>query len=36
MNVPVFAYNLKELNLLEDDMIIDNTDIAKLFHAMIR
>ncbi|MDY0100412.1 MAG: alkaline phosphatase [Bacilli bacterium] len=36
VNVPVFAYNLKELNLLEDDMIIDNTDIAKLFHAMIR
>lgn len=36
VDVPVFAYNMKDLTLLENDQVIDNTDIAKLFHALIR
>ncbi|MFA5421170.1 MAG: alkaline phosphatase [Bacilli bacterium] len=35
-NVPFFIYNSRNLDFIDKDEIIDNTDVAKLYRAMIR
>lgn len=36
INVPFYVYNVEQLSFFEQDEIIDNTDIAKFYQAIIR
>ena len=36
VNVPFYVYNVEKLSFFEQDEVIDNTDIAKFYQALIR